>query len=95
MEGKPNDRYVYERARSHYDRPPVSQGRSHFRKKRKASMPPSDPEISNDLFTGFEAFVCPSCGTQGKAITSETLKSGPVPCSLCGQPMELLAEVVT
>ena len=77
------DRYLYHKSRSL------------LWKERGVSMPPGEPEISNDVFTGFENFVCPSCKTKGKVLTEDMLKMNPVICCLCGNKMEELVFWVT
>ena len=74
------DRYLYLRERS---------GLS---EKHPASQPPGPAEVSSDLFTSFDSFVCPVCQSRGKVITEQAVKEHLPACPLCKEEMALLTE---
>ena len=59
------------------------------------SVSPGPPEISDDLFKGFEAFVCPACDSKGKVILEESSQDSPPRCPLCEGEMDALSKWVT
>jgi hypothetical protein len=77
------DRYLYQRERSS-----VSDEGSTARQ-------PGPPRVSNDLFEGFSAFVCPVCESVGTVILEQNIDDSLPRCCLCEQEMDLLTKWVS
>ena len=77
------DRYLYLKSRSSLDY------------KSMTSQLPSQPKVSNDIFTGFDSFKCPVCHKQGEVITGQSTKTDLPKCPLCKETMALITEWIT
>lgn len=74
------DRYLYLRERCK------------FSKEHCMSLAGVAPEVSADLFSGFDDFVCPVCQRKGSVITEQSVKDQLPACPLCEEKMDLLTE---
>ena len=72
------DRYLYLRKRSKYSM------------EHRMSVAGAVPEVSADLFSGFDDFVCPVCQRKGSVITEQSVNERLPVCPLCEDEMAYL-----